>query len=524
MARIASSLAGMMKSSSSGSTLVSPVPTTGISSLLASVTPIRSRCGSTMKMAPGRRFILRIPPSVPWSLVISSVSLAASFLVIRSKSPFGLARLELLEQPDPLLDRHEVGQHAAEPALVDVRLVGAGRLLGDRLLGLLLRADEEDLVAAGDGLAHELEGDVEALDGLGEIDDVDAVALGEDERLHLGVPAAGLVAEVDSGLEQLPHRNGRHGARPPVGSLPPRTSSPGAGGPTWPGRHRPGRNGPRVSSTPRGAGGRLAGAADPEPGGSVARVRVRRPIEAVPVTWRGDGGATGRRARRRPGRSAAAGAARGRRPGSVPRSSSPYAAARTRARLRWSTVSSGRPKSRPARQRTSTTTSAAGGPGSTATRSSSWRPTWTFRARTVQPASARCAAASASAASPACCAGVRSGSPGRSAMGRIVAAGPYPPRIARRGGPRTRVARRSGRCRQLQRRQVERVEHRVVGHHRASARGRAARASRPTRPDPPSRSSSSWSPASVRWRARNERRWNGVRPSRRIACRCSSVA
>ena len=34
-----------------------------------------------------------------------------------------LARLELLEQPDPLLDRHEVGEHAAEPALVDVRLV-----------------------------------------------------------------------------------------------------------------------------------------------------------------------------------------------------------------------------------------------------------------------------------------------------------------------------------------------------------------------------------------------------------------
>ena len=32
-----------------------------------------------------------------------------------------LARLELLEQADPLLDRDEVGEHAAEPALVDVR-------------------------------------------------------------------------------------------------------------------------------------------------------------------------------------------------------------------------------------------------------------------------------------------------------------------------------------------------------------------------------------------------------------------
>ena len=93
-----------------------------------------------------------------------------------------LARLELLEQADPLLDRDEVGEHAAEPALVDVRLVGAGRLLGDRLLGLLLGADEQDLVAAGDGLADELEGDVQALDGLGEVDDVDPVALREDER------------------------------------------------------------------------------------------------------------------------------------------------------------------------------------------------------------------------------------------------------------------------------------------------------------------------------------------------------
>ena len=52
MARMASSLAGMMKSSSSGSTLVSPVPTTGISSLLASVTAMCSRCGSTMKRRP----------------------------------------------------------------------------------------------------------------------------------------------------------------------------------------------------------------------------------------------------------------------------------------------------------------------------------------------------------------------------------------------------------------------------------------------------------------------------------------
>ena len=90
-------------------------------------------------------------------------------------------------------------EHAAEPALVDVRLVRARGLLRDGLLSLLLRPDEEDLVATGDGLTDELERDVQALDGLGQIDDVDAVALGEDERLHLRVPATGLMAEVNSG-------------------------------------------------------------------------------------------------------------------------------------------------------------------------------------------------------------------------------------------------------------------------------------------------------------------------------------
>jgi hypothetical protein len=50
----------------------------------------------------------------------------------------------------------EVGEHAAQPALVDVRHADAGRLLGDRLLRLLLGADEQDRAAVGDGLLDEL--------------------------------------------------------------------------------------------------------------------------------------------------------------------------------------------------------------------------------------------------------------------------------------------------------------------------------------------------------------------------------
>jgi hypothetical protein len=103
------------------------------------------------------------------------------------------------------VDGGEVREHAAEPALVDVGHAHPGGLLGDGLLGLLLRPDEQDGAAVGDRLLDEVEGPVDVGQRLLQVDDVDAVALGEDEALHLRVPPAGLVAEVNAALEQLSH-------------------------------------------------------------------------------------------------------------------------------------------------------------------------------------------------------------------------------------------------------------------------------------------------------------------------------
>ena len=114
------------------------------------------------------------------------------------------------------MDGLEVGERPAQPAVVDVRLAAALGLVLDRLLGLLLGADEQDRPAVLDGAADEPVGGVDPLEGLLQIDDVDAVALAEDESAHLRVPTARLVAEMDAGLQQLLHGDDSHGVSPSV--------------------------------------------------------------------------------------------------------------------------------------------------------------------------------------------------------------------------------------------------------------------------------------------------------------------
>ncbi len=119
--------------------------------------------------------------------------------------------LELLEAEKTLVDGGEVGEHAAEPTLVDVGHPDASGLGRDGLLGLLLGADEQDGAAVGNGLLDEFVRLVDVRQRLLQVDDVDAVAVGEDESLHLRVPTTGLVTEVRAAVEQLLHCYDSHG-------------------------------------------------------------------------------------------------------------------------------------------------------------------------------------------------------------------------------------------------------------------------------------------------------------------------
>src|SRR5204863_654957 len=93
--------------------------------------------------------------------------------------------------------------------MVDIKHAGARRLLGNRLLRLALRAHEEHRLAILREIGNEFRGVFEMLEGLLKIDDVDSVPLPVDVLLHLWVPAASLVAEMDAGLQKVFHRDTR---------------------------------------------------------------------------------------------------------------------------------------------------------------------------------------------------------------------------------------------------------------------------------------------------------------------------
>src|SRR5258706_468761 len=118
--------------------------------------------------------------------------------------------LHFLEALDRLADCLEVREHPAEPAMIDERRAAALGLLADYLARLALGSDEEESAFVGGELAHEFHRLQIHHHRLLEIDDVDLVAMTEDERRHLRVPVAGLVAEMHARFEHLAHRR-RHG-------------------------------------------------------------------------------------------------------------------------------------------------------------------------------------------------------------------------------------------------------------------------------------------------------------------------
>jgi hypothetical protein len=107
---------------------------------------------------------------------------------------------------DATLDGGEVGESATQPAVVDIGHRAALGLQLDGLLGLFLGAHKENGLSPGHHVPDEVTGFAHALHGLLKVDDVNAVALREDEAAHSGVPTPGLMPEVDPRFQERFHR------------------------------------------------------------------------------------------------------------------------------------------------------------------------------------------------------------------------------------------------------------------------------------------------------------------------------
>ena len=134
--------------------------------------------------------------------------------------------LELAQPLDRHRDRLPVGEHAAEPAVVDVKLAAALCLGRHQVARLPLGADEQHPAAAGDDIANRFERVLQKRRRLLQVDDVRAVADPEEIGRHLRVPATGLVTEMHAGFEKLTHRKRRQGHDvDPFPVAPPRESA-----------------------------------------------------------------------------------------------------------------------------------------------------------------------------------------------------------------------------------------------------------------------------------------------------------
>ena len=120
-----------------------------------------------------------------------------------------LHSLQLFETLDGFLHGLEVGQQAAEPALIDVVLTGTLSFLADRILSLSLGADKEHGLSSvfGDCARDKRERVAKHSLGLLQVNNVNAVALAKDVFLHLWIPAPNLVAEMHAGFQKFFHRN-----------------------------------------------------------------------------------------------------------------------------------------------------------------------------------------------------------------------------------------------------------------------------------------------------------------------------
>ena len=126
------------------------------------------------------------------------------FLAHGIKAGF-LLDLHFFKPLDRGLDGLKVGQHTAEPTLVNVRHASALRFCGNGVARLALCTNHQNSTATSRQLTYELRGILEHRQRFFQVDDVNLVAMAKNKWRHLRIPEAGLMSKMDAGFKHFTH-------------------------------------------------------------------------------------------------------------------------------------------------------------------------------------------------------------------------------------------------------------------------------------------------------------------------------
>ena len=121
------------------------------------------------------------------------------------KRAIGHFDLKLFQALDGLANGLPVGQHAAQPTVVNIGLTGALGLVFDDLRSRALGANKQHLVLALRHAAHNGNCLVQCRHCQFKVDDMNLVACTKNKGCHFGVPVPSLVTEVSACFQQIAH-------------------------------------------------------------------------------------------------------------------------------------------------------------------------------------------------------------------------------------------------------------------------------------------------------------------------------
>src|SRR5215472_4507474 len=127
--------------------------------------------------------------------------LLSHFLVFRRL----LYLLDVFQSADAFTNGGKVGECAAEPTLVHIELPARQGSLFYGFLCLFLATDEQNPAAASRDILKKRRCTLELPHRFIEVDDVNLIALFENEWLHLWIPTLRLVSKMNTSFQKFGH-------------------------------------------------------------------------------------------------------------------------------------------------------------------------------------------------------------------------------------------------------------------------------------------------------------------------------